>query len=208
MSDDLGVFDRQGFGGGVGFGSHPVLLVVDFVNGFNDPDVFGGGNIPEAIAATRPLLELFRSKALPVVFTRIVYAENAADAGIWSRKAPRLRDLTEEEPLSHVVPELKPTPGELVIRKRNASAFFGTGLAEVLRARGVDTAIVTGCTTSGCVRASVVDAVSHEFRTSVVRECVGDRAIGPHDASLLDIEMKYADVVGVHDTLRHFANYA
>lgn len=199
MSEDLSVFDRQGFGGELGFGKRPVLLIVDFVNGFNDPEVFGGGNIPSAIESTRPLLDLFREKKLPVVFTRIVYADDGADAGMFTRKAPRLRELTEDEPMSQVVPELAPREGETVLRKRNASSFFGTGLAEDLRARGVDSVVVTGCTTSGCVRASVVDAISHEFHTVVVRDCVGDRAQGPHDASLLDMEKKYADVLNLDE---------
>ncbi len=199
MSTDLGVFDRQGFGGRLGFGNRPALLIVDFVNGFNDPDVFGGGNIPEAIAATRPLLELFREGGLPVIFTRIVYADDGSDVGMFARKAPRLRELTENEPLSQVVPELAPVEGETVLRKRNASAFFETDLAKDLRARGVDTVVLAGCTTSGCVRASVVDAISHEFHTVVVRDCVGDRAKGPHDASLLDMEKKYADVVSLSE---------
>lgn len=195
MSEDLSVFDRQGFGGQLGFGEKPVLLIVDFVNGFNDPDVFGGGNIPQAIEQTKPLLALFREKKLPVVFTRIVYADDGSDAGMFARKAPRLLELTEDEPLSQVVSELEPREGEIVLNKRNASSFFGTSLEQELRKLGVDTVVVTGCTTSGCVRASVVDAVSHDFHTVVVRDCVGDRAEGPHAASLLDMEKKYADVI-------------
>ncbi|MEX0923750.1 MAG: isochorismatase family protein [Rhodovibrionaceae bacterium] len=195
MSDDLRIFDRQGFGGELGFGERPALLIVDFVNGFNDPEIFGGGNIPQAIASTKPLLDLFREKKLPVVFTRIVYAEDGSNAGMFARKAPRLLELTEDAPMSHVVPELQPWEGEIVLNKRNASSFFGTTLDEDLRKLGVDTVVVTGCTTSGCVRASVVDAVSHDFSTVVVREGVGDRAEGPHKASLLDMEKKYADVL-------------
>lgn len=201
MSEDLSVFDRQGFGGELGFGKRPVLLIVDFVNGFNDPEVFGGGNIPSAIESTRPLLDLFREKGLPVVFTRIVYADDGSDAGMFTRKAPRLRELTEDEPMSQVVPELAPIAGETVLRKRNASSFFGTSLERDLRNLGVDTVLVTGCTTSGCVRASVVDAMSHDFHTVVVRDCVGDRAQGPHDASLLDIEKKYADVLSLSEVI-------
>ena len=189
------IYSKQQFGQPTGFGSSPALLVVDFVNGFADPDVLGGGNIGDAVAATVPLLDFFRSHRLPVVFTRIVYAEDGSDAGIWCAKVPRLRDLTESSPLSHVVDALAPRDGELVIRKTQASAFFGTHLGGYLVARGVDTLVVAGCTTSGCIRASVVDAMSMNYRPVVASDCVGDRALDPHAANLFDMRQKYADVL-------------
>jgi maleamate amidohydrolase len=106
-----------------------------------------------------------------------------------------LASLTEHAPASQIVAQLTPNPDETILRKTQPSAFFGTGYAEQLRQRGVDTVIVAGCTTSGCVRATVVDAMSHDFRTIVARDCVGDRSVAAHDANLFDMEQKYADLM-------------
>jgi maleamate amidohydrolase len=189
------IYAKQQFGQKTGFGKTPALLIVDFVNGFTDPDILGGGNIGEAVKATVPLLAFFREQEHPIAFTRIVYAEDGSDCGVWCEKAPRLRELTENAPSSQIVRELEPLPGEVIIRKTQASAFFGTALSGVLIAKGVDTVIVAGCTTSGCVRASVIDAMSWNFRPVVARDCVGDRAQAPHDANLFDMGQKYADLL-------------
>ena len=125
---DADIYRKQQFGQKTGFGNKPALLVVDFVNGFHDPDILGGGNIPEAVIATVPLLEFFRTEQRPVIFTRIVYAADGSDASLWCEKVPRLRDLHEDADASQVVAALAPQPGELVIRKTQASAFFGTHL--------------------------------------------------------------------------------
>jgi maleamate amidohydrolase len=195
------IYGKQQFGQKTGLGAKPALLVVDFVNGFTDPEILGGGNIAQAVSATVPLLAAFREQRRPVIFTRIVYAQDGADAGIWCQKVPRLRDLTETSPASHVVDALAPESGELVIRKTQASAFFGTHLAGHLVLNGIDSLVIAGCTTSGCIRASVVDAMSHNYRTVVVTDCVGDRAIGPHEANLFDIGQKYADLTGSAELL-------
>lgn len=192
---DLAVYARQGFGGRIGIGAAPALLIVDFVNGFADPAVFGGGNIPAAIAATVPVLAFCRGRGIPVAHTRVVYAADGSDAGMFARKAPGLLRLTEDTPLSHIVPELAPVAGELVVRKLGASAFFETPLASWLRLKRADTLLVAGCTTSGCVRASVVDALQHNLRPIVLTDCVGDRAQGPHEANLFDMGQKYADLM-------------
>ncbi len=189
------VYARQGFGTVVGSGERPALLVVDFVNAFADPEMLGGGNIQAAVAATVPVLEACRAKGLPVVFTRIVYAADGSDVGVWATKLPALQKLTPDSPANRVVDVLAPLPGELVIDKKQASAFFGTDLAPWLVQRRVDTLYVTGCTTSGCVRASVVDAVGWNFRPIVIEDCVGDRALEPHAANLFDMRQKYADLV-------------
>ncbi len=189
------IYRQQTFGQPTGLGTAPALLVIDFVNGFVDPAIFGGGNIAAAVGATVPLLAAFRSIGRPIVFTRIVYADDGSDAGIWCEKVPRLRSLTEAAPASQVVDELAPGTGELVIRKTQASAFFGTPLAGLLAVRGVDSVVVTGCTTSGCVRASVIDAMSGNLRVTVAADCVGDRALGPHEANLFDMGQKYADLL-------------
>jgi maleamate amidohydrolase len=195
------IYAKQQFGQKTGFGRKPALLIVDFVNGFTDPEVLGGGNIGEAVKATVPLLDFFRGQNRLVVFTRIVYADDGSDAGIWCEKAPRLRALTEKAHQSQVVQELAPRPGELIVRKTQASAFFATALSGVFIANGVDTIVVAGCTTSGCVRASVIDAMSWNFRPVVAKDCVGDRALGPHEANLFDMGQKYADLLSSREII-------
>jgi len=192
---DTDIYRQQNFGNRIGFGRKPALVIVDFTVGFNDPALFGGGNIDPAVQRTVRLLEFFRTARLPVAYTRVVYADDGSDAGVFALKAPRLKMLTEAHPAGQIVPELAPRAGELVVRKTQASGFFGTGLAPWLVQNGVDTVVVAGCTTSGCVRATVVDAVSHNFRPVVARDCVGDRASGPHEANLFDMAQKYADVM-------------
>ena len=192
---ELEIYRQQNFGNPIGFGRKPALLVIDFTVGFNDPALFGGGNIDAAVKRTVRLLEFFRGRKLPVAFTRVVYADDGSDGGVFAAKQPRLLILTESHPAGQVVPELVPRPGELVVRKNQASAFFGTSLAPWLVQQGADTVVIAGCTTSGCVRATVVDAISYNFRPIVARDCVGDRALGPHESSLFDMQQKYADVL-------------
>jgi maleamate amidohydrolase len=147
------------------------------------------------------VLSVARQAGWAVAHSRIVYAEDGADANVFSIKVPGMLTLTETAPASAIVPELAPVAGELVVRKNVPSAFFGTPLAPWLTQRGIKTLLVAGCTTSGCVRASVVDAMSFGFRPVVISDCVGDRAQAPHDASLFDIEQKYGDVVASEQIL-------
>ncbi len=198
-TSDSSVYTQQGFGVRTGIGTCPALIVVDFVEGFINPQMFGGGNIGSAMIATVDLLTFARQQHWPIAMTRIVFADNASDANVFTKKIPGLLALTENAPASMIVPMLTPQPGELIIRKRLPSAFFGTDLAAWLSARRVDTVIIAGCTTSGCVRASAVDAMSHGFLTVVVIDCVGDRALEPHRASLFDIGQKYADLMSLRD---------
>jgi maleamate amidohydrolase len=192
---DADIYRAQGFGHVVGIGARPALCIVDFVNGFVDPAIFGGGNIAQAVAQTVGLLAAARARVLPVAFSRVVYAADGSDDCAFVRKVPALSDLTEDAPASQIVTALAPGPHELILRKTQPSAFFGTGYAEHLRRLGVDTVIVAGCTTSGCVRATAVDAMSHDFRTIVARDCVGDRSLAAHEANLFDMEQKYADLM-------------
>ncbi|SPB18960.1 isochorismatase hydrolase [Caballeronia novacaledonica] len=195
------IYLRQGFGkefdieGNIGF------LIVDFVNGFADPAVFGGGNIAEAIERTVPLLRAAREMRWPVAHSRIVYADDGSDANIFSLKVPGMLTLKEHAHDSAIVPQLTPAPGEFVVRKNVPSAFYGTSLASWLTMRGVRTLVVAGAVTSGCVRASVVDAMQCGFRPVVLSDCVGDRALGPHDASLFDMAQKYAAVMSSEELL-------
>ena len=208
MHAEITTYQRQGFGAPMALKAPFGLLIVDFVNSFADPAVFGGGNIPAAIAQTVPLLAHARTQGWPIAQSRIVYADDGADHNIFSLKVPGMLTLKERDHNSAIVPELAPQPGELVVRKTVPSAFFGTGLAAWLAQRGVQTLVIAGSVTSGCVRASVVDAMSHGFRPLVLSDCVGDRAIGPHDANLFDMAQKYAMVMTRDEALAALAETA
>ena len=161
--------------------------------------------VVQAVKATAPLLEAARRKGLPVIYTRVLYHPNGATAGSSCKKVPALRRMVEGEPLADIVPELPPGPNDVILMKQYASAFFGTSLAAMLTAQGIDTLIITGCSTSGCVRATAVDAMQYGFRPIVPRECVGDRHDGPHEANLFDINAKYGDVVPLAGVMARLA---
>jgi maleamate amidohydrolase len=192
---DPEVFRRQGFGSRLGISGRVALLIVDFVAGFADPAQFGGGNIPAAIQSTVKVLAWARQRGLPVAHTRIVYSDAAVDSDVFCRKVPTLRVLTEDAASGQFVPELQPIRGELIVRKAAPSAFFETNLRSWLTQKRVETLLIAGTTTSGCVRASVVDAMSCGFKPIVLADCVGDRALAPHEASLFDMQQKYADLM-------------
>lgn len=189
------IYRHQGLGGTSGIGRRCGLVLVDFVKGFVDIDQLGGPHIEQAVNATVPLLAFFRQRQLPVVHTRVVFEADGSNHNQFALRVKPLQALTETAPGSQIVPLLAPRTGEWVIRKQSASAFFETGLAGWLHLRGVDTVVIAGCTTSGCVRATAVDSMQHNFRTLVLSDCVGDRAIEPHEANLFDIRQKYADVM-------------
>jgi maleamate amidohydrolase len=189
------IYARQNLGNASGLGARCGLVLVDFVNAFVDAAQFGGPQIAQAVRHSMPLLDAFRRAGLPVAHTRVVFADDGADKNVFCMKVPPLATLTEHAHGSQTVAELTPVPGERVVRKTSASAFFSTGLAEWLRLRGVDTAVIVGCTTSGCVRATVIDAMQFNFRTVVIDDCVADRAPEPHVANLFDMQQKYADVM-------------
>ncbi|MFT9015622.1 MAG: isochorismatase family protein [Acetobacter sp.] len=199
-------YRKQGFGNEIGIVSGIGLLIVDFVNGFADPNAFGGGNIPQAIERTRALLAAARTRGWKIAHTRIVFADDGSDANIFSLKVPTMLGLTETNPASAIVPELAPLPGEYVVRKTVPSAFAGTPLAAWFVTHGVQTVVVAGCVTSGCIRASVLDAMQAGFRPIVVSDCVGDRAIGPHEANLFDMAQKCGDVLDLDTFLSRLPN--
>ena len=200
--DDVAIYRRQGLGARMGFGTKPALLIIDFINGFNDAALLGGGNIADAIDRTAELLAVARHLDLPIVFTTHVYATDGSDDGLFNLKMDKMRDiLADGSHAVRIVDQLEPRPGERIVKKHYPSGFLGTDLAGWLSARGVDTAIVTGCTTSGCVRATAVDAMGYGFRPMVPRDCVGDRAIGPHEANLFDLDQKYADVMSMAEVI-------
>jgi maleamate amidohydrolase len=194
-------YRRKGLAHRMGCGLRPALLVVDFINGFTDPSSPLGGDLSAEIEATARLASAFRHVHLPVVFTRIAYEPDLRDAGMWIRKVPALHVLKRGTRMIEVDSRIPPAAGETVVDKRFASAFFGTDLDNILSNQGVDTVVMTGCTTSGCIRSSAVDAIQYGYYCAVVREAVGDRAPGPHESNLFDIDAKYGDVVSEHDVV-------
>ncbi|MDA9491881.1 N-carbamoylsarcosine amidohydrolase [Bradyrhizobium sp. CCBAU 11361] len=196
------------WGARIGFGAKPALLVIDFMKAYTTPGapLFAEG-VVEAVVHSRTLLETARELKVPIVHTRILYqASGCIDGGVWVRKSPVMTALVPGNPLAEFCEGVEPRANEVVVTKQYASAFFGTSLAATLHAQGIDTVVLAGCSTSGCVRASAVDAVQHGFRTIVVRECVGDRHPGPHDANLFDIDAKYGDVVGLSEAMKNLAD--
>jgi maleamate amidohydrolase len=195
------VYERARLGGSVTLGERPAVLVVDFSCGFTDPECALGADMTDEVEATRRILDVARAKGLAVVFTSIGFEPSLKDGGLWLQKAPALADLQLGGHWVEIDPRLEPREDETVVLKKGASAFFGTNLAAILISQGVDTVILCGATTSGCVRATAVDLLQHGFPTLVPRECVGDRAEAPHAANLFDIQAKYADVVTLEDAL-------
>ena len=198
MSQDQ-VYARAGFGSKVPRGRRPALLVVDFSYGFTDTRYPTGAEMTAQMVATDELAALARGKMLPVVYTTIAYQPAELEALAWLRKAPGMAALVQGSRKVEIDAAAGMKPGDLLIEKKGASAFFGTELAGFLLSAGVDTLIVTGATTSGCVRASVVDAVQTGFNVLVPHDCCGDRAQAPHDANLYDMDQKYADVTDAAD---------
>jgi nicotinamidase-related amidase len=194
-------YSRGGFGKRLGFGRRPALLVIDFVRAYlvKDSPLYAG--VEAAQAAAVQLLAAARAARIPIVHTNVVYQPGGRDGGVFFRKVPALTSFEAgaRPDLAAFAAGLEPSPGETVISKQYASAFFGTSLASTLTALGVDTVLIAGLSTSGCVRASAVDCCQHGFIPIVVAEAVGDRAAGPHDANLFDINAKYGDVLGLDE---------
>ncbi|MGI9408518.1 MAG: isochorismatase family protein [Hyphomicrobiaceae bacterium] len=196
-SNYTGVFDTA-----TGYGSRPAVLVIDFIRAYTTVGApFFGQGVVDAVAHSRPLLEAARKAQVPVIYTKVLYHPSGIDGGLFVKKVPALRMLVEGEPLAEIDPSIPPEPEDLVIIKNYPSPFFGTSLNSTLMGLGIDTLILIGCSTSGCVRAGAIDAVQYGYRVVVPRECVGDRHDGPHDANLFDINAKYGDVVSTEDVI-------
>lgn len=196
------VYETRGFGGRQGAGERPAVVVVDFIEGFTNAESRLACDADDAVAATRALLDAARASGVPVFFTTVCYTDGDAErAAQFIAKAPALATLRPGSPLVEVDARLDRRPDEPVITKLFASAFFGTELHEALRREGCDTVLVAGASTSGCVRATAVDALQHGYRVLVPREAVADRAEDAHRASLLDIDAKYGDVVSIDDAI-------
>lgn len=196
-------YARAGFGASARRGDRPSIVVVDLTNGFTDPDLPTGADLSAVVDATGRLIEAARRVDVPVVFTTIAYTDAEVDGGAvsWLRKAPGMASLREGSLAVAIDARLPRTPDDHLITKKGASAFFGTGLGALLAGLRTDTVLICGATTSGCVRASAVDAVQSGYDVLVPRQCVGDRADGPHRANLFDIHAKYGDVIELDDAL-------
>lgn len=194
-------YARAGFGGHLPFGQRPALLIVDVCMAYLDPasPLYAAG---EAVLATNvELVAAARAIDVPVIFTRVAYSAGGLDGGMFYRKVPALAAYLDGNPLGDFHPDLVPQPGDVVVTKQYASAFFGTSLAATLTAMERDTVVITGFSTSGCVRASALDALQHGFAPFVIRDGCGDRAEAPHEANLFDLQAKYAEVVTAREVL-------
>lgn len=195
-------YDKVGFGGKVGFGDRPAVLVIDLAKAWTDLESPLGSDLSGPIAETVRILKVAREKNLPIFFTTMAFEADFSDIG---------DNVLRKKPVTHVqmkgtewvelVPELERRPNEVLINKPRASSFFSTNLLSLLTGHQVDTLIITGCSTSGCVRATAQTSHDHNLRTIVPREAVGDRSKSAHDAALFDINARMADVVGVQEVL-------
>lgn len=198
--DSQGLHDNYGrgaFGAGLGLGTRQALLMIDFAQAYFVPESPLYANHPEVAGRAATLLAWARERGMLVCHTRVEYRADGLDGGVFFRKIPALKAFCAGNPLGEFVPQLLPRADEPVITKQYASAFFGTSLASLLRAQGVDCVLLAGMSTSGCVRASGVDAIQHGFIPVVVGDACGDRHPAPHEANLFDLNAKYADVLSL-----------
>ncbi len=195
MTQDLSANYKKAYDNRLGFGLRPALILVDFVQAFFDQNCALYAGVEDALASALRVREVARAAEIPVIYTNVVYREDGADGGVFFRKAPVLKNFIVGSPMGDWPLDLQPADGELVISKQYPSAFFGTSLASTVRDMDIDTLIITGVTTSGCIRATCVDTMSHGFIPIVVEDACGDRHESPHVANLFDMNAKYADVV-------------
>lgn len=188
----------------IGFGRKPALVLVDFVQAYFEPESPLYADVDDALASALRIRAKARERKIPVILTGVVLHPSGLDGGRFFQKAKPLASFTAGNPLGAWPNSLVPFPDEFVISKQYPSAFFGTSLAPLLTSMGIDNVILTGLTTSGCVRASCVDSMSHGFITTVVRDACGDRHASPHEANLFDMNAKYADVVSEDEIMEFF----
>ncbi|CAM5218996.1 Maleamate amidohydrolase [Ureibacillus acetophenoni] len=202
--DVQNLYQNIGFGNRIGFGERPALVLVDFIKGCTDPTLPLGFEQSNEIEQTNRLRELFYQKGLPVIYSTVVYNNPEIEAKWFLKKVPNLKRNVRNSVFTEFDERILPRPGDLVVEKNFASIFSGTNLASIISSLKVDTVILTGNSTSGCIRASCVDGMSHGFRTMVVRECVADRDETIHQVSLFDMDSKYGDVVGIEEVFKFY----
>jgi len=203
VSSDLTESYKGAFDGSLGFGDKPALILVDFVAAYFEEHSPLYAGVDAALASALRVRAAARDTGIPVYYTNVVYHADGADGGVFFRKVPALEAFIEGNPLGAWADGLEPAADEYVISKQYPSAFFGTSLAATLTASGVDTLIITGLTTSGCIRATCIDTVSNGFIPIVVADACGDRHGAPHEANLFDMNAKYADVVDEATVVDH-----
>lgn len=201
MIQDLSENYKKAYDNRLGFGNRPALILVDFVQAYFDPSCALYAGVEDALASALRIRDAARGAGVVVIYTNVVYCSDGSDGGVFFKKAPVLENFVAGNPMGGWPATLKPEDDELVISKQYPSAFFGTSLASTLHFKGVDTLIITGVTTSGCIRATCIDTMSHGFIPIVVADACGDRHEAPHEANLFDMNAKYADVVGEADVI-------
>lgn len=204
MTENLDDNYKIAYDNKAGFGKSPALVMVDFAKGYFDPDCVLYAGVDDALASALRIREIAHAVGIPVILTEVTYQKGGLNGGRFFEKAKPLACFVKGEKTAEFADGLVPREDEIIVAKQYPSAFFGTSLASTLTAMGVDNVVLTGLTTSGCVRASCVDSMSHGFITSVVADACGDRHPAPHEANLFDMNAKYADVVSEAEIVAFF----
>ena len=204
MTENLDDNYKIAYDNKAGFGKSPALVMVDFAKGYFDPDCVLYAGVDEALTSALRIREIAHEVGIPVILTEVTYQKGGINGGRFFEKAKPLACFVKGERTAEFADGLVPREDEIIVAKQYPSAFFGTSLASTLTAMGVDNVVLTGLTTSGCVRASCVDSMSHGFITSVVADACGDRHPAPHEANLFDMNAKYADVVSEAEIIAFF----
>ena len=208
MTENLDDNYKIAYDNKAGFGKSPALVMVDFAKGYFDPDCVLYAGVDEALTSALRIREIAHEVGIPVILTEVTYQKGGINGGRFFEKAKPLACFVKGERTAEFADGLVPREDEIIVAKQYPSAFFGTSLASTLTAMGVDNVVLTGLTTSGCVRASCVDSMSHGFITSVVADACGDRHPAPHEANLFDMNAKYADVVSEAEIIAFFRSLA
>ena len=203
MSETTDLYKGAGFMHKIGFGKKPAMIIIDLQRAFTEGGSPLGGDLDRVLQNTSRLLETAREKGVFVIYTRVEYETDLKDAGLWIKKIPSLSILKRGSVMVDIDPLLKPQPNEIIIVKKFASAFFGTNLTSLLNSQGIDTLIITGCTTSGCIRATAIDTVQNGFHPIIPIECIGDRSREINEFNLIEINAKYADTVSLSEVLEY-----
>jgi maleamate amidohydrolase len=205
VTSDLSENYKKAYSNRVGFGQRPALVLIDFAHAYYDPESELYAGVDAALASALRIREAAHAAGVPVVLTEVTYQEGGINGGRFFEKAKPLHNFIKGRKTAAFAEGLVPRDDEIIVSKQYPSAFFGTSLASTLTAGCIDSVILTGLTTSGCVRASCVDSMSHGFRTIVVADACGDRHPAPHEANLFDMNAKYADVVSEDDVLAYLS---
>lgn len=207
MTEDLGENYKRAYDNALGFGKNPALILIDFAQAYFEPGNMLYSEVEDALESAVRVRNAARTAGIPIYYTNVVYQNGGVDGGVFFKKAKPLVNFVKGNPMGDWAKGLDPLPDEPVISKQYPSAFFGTSLAATLTAQKIDTLIITGLTTSGCIRATCIDCCSSGFIPIIVEEACGDRHEAPHKANLFDMNAKYGDVVSEATTLEYLAGF-